>query len=105
MPHLDLEQARHLLGNAPKPDAELDLRGLALPAALEKIERLVIQPALPGPTRYAIRIDPPVPGGGETLFLPVGRYLLEARRRGQIGRFTPLSDIPGGGYFVDLIGD
>jgi len=102
MPHLDPEQALHLLGKTPDAEAELDLRGLARDAALAKLRLLVDERAAPGPKRYAVRIDPPVPGKGETLFLPVGRYLLDAKRAGRIFAFAPLSEPPGGGYFVDL---
>lgn len=102
MPHLDPEQALHLLGKAPEAQAELDLRGLARDAALERLRQLVERRVAPGPTRYAVRIDPPVPGQGETLFLPVGRTLLAAKRAGRIFAFAPLSEPPGGGYFVDL---
>jgi hypothetical protein len=102
MPHLDPEQAMHLLAADPDIEAELDLRGLDAAAALAKLARLVDDPAGPGPLRYAVRIDPPVPGGGETLFRPVGRFLLDARKRGRIAAMAPLADPPGGGYFVDL---
>jgi hypothetical protein len=102
MPLLDPEQARHLLGHAPAAEAELDLRGLPLDAALGRLRGLVDNPVLPGPRSYAVRIDPPVPGGGESLFQPVGRFLLDARRRNRIGRFVPLSEPPGGGYFVEI---
>lgn len=102
MPHLDPEQALHLLGKAPEAEALLDLRGLELPEALEKLQRLIVEPVAPGPTRFAVRIDPPVPGAGETLFLPVGRYLLEAKRAGRIFAFSPLAEPAGGGFFVDL---
>lgn len=102
MPHLDPEQALHLLGKTPEAEAELDLCGLAREAALDKLRRLIDERVAPGPRRYAVRIDPPIPGKGETLFLPIGRYLLEAKRAGRIFAFTPLSEPPGGGYFVDL---
>lgn len=102
MPHLDPEQARHLLHDGAAADAELDLRGLAPAEALARLKRLVEEPVRPGPARYAVRIDPPVPGGGETLFHPVGRFLLDARRRERVASFAPLADPPGGGFFVEL---
>ncbi len=102
MPFLDPEQALHLLGHSQEPEAELDLRGMPLDIALDRLRSLVDSPVLPGPRRYAIRIDPPQPGGGETLFKPVGRFLLEARRRNRIGRISPLAEPPGGGYFVEI---
>jgi hypothetical protein len=102
MPFLDPEQARHLLGELPEAEATLDLRGLARGEALDRLKRLIEERVAPAPRSYAVRIDPPVPGGGETLFQPVGRYLLDARRLRQIERFAPLAEPPGGGYFVDL---
>lgn len=102
MPFLDPEQARHLLGELPEADAVLDLRGLARGEALDKLRRLIEERVAPAPRSYSVRIDPPVPGGGETLFQPVGRYLLDARRQGRVERFAPLAEPPGGGYFVDL---
>lgn len=102
MPHLDPDQARHLLHDGGAAEAELDLRGLPQAEALERLKRLVDEPVRPGPVRYAVRIDPPAPGGGETLFHPVGRFLLDARRRGRVARFAPLADPPGGGFFVEL---
>ena len=102
MPHLDPEQARHLLHKGDEAQADLDLRGLDRDAALERLRRLVDQRVAPGPVRYSVRIDPPKPGGGETLFHPVGRFLLEALRRERIARFAPLAEPPGGGFFVDL---
>ncbi|MBL8832287.1 MAG: hypothetical protein JNL71_07840 [Rhodospirillales bacterium] len=102
MPHLDPDQARHLLRGGGVAEAELDLRGLPQAEALARLKRLVDQPVRPGPVRYAVRIDPPVPGGGETLFHPVGRFLLDARRRERVVQFAPLADPPGGGFFVEL---
>ena len=55
-------------------------------------------------TSVVIRIDPATPTSGETLFLPVGRQLLDARRRNLIGQFTPLPDGDGGGFHVELSG-
>ena len=102
MPHLDPEQARHLLHDGDGAQAELDLRGLDRAAALDRLARLIDERVAPGPTRYAVRIDPPSPGGGETLFHPIGRFLLDARRRERIARFAPLAEPAGGGFFVDL---
>ncbi len=102
MPHLDPEQARRLLHDGDQAEGEIDLRGLDRAAALDRLSRLVEERVAPGPTRYSIRIDPPVPGRGETLFHPVGRFLLDALRRERIARFAPLAEPPGGGFFVDL---
>jgi hypothetical protein len=47
---------------------------------------------------YLIRFDPAANDGCETLFQPLGRRLLEARREGRIGRCLPDSD--GAAYFI-----
>lgn len=82
--------------------ATLDLRGLKREAALAKLQALVDAHVAPAPHLYAVLIDPAVPGAGETLFQPVGRYLLDAKRAGKIFAVTPLADPPGGGFAIDL---
>lgn len=91
-----------LEGAAFETEAVLDLRGMARPVALEKLRVLIDVRVGPGPRLWAVRIEPARPGGGETLFQPVGRYLLEAKRAGKIFAVTPLADPPGGGFAVDL---
>jgi hypothetical protein len=85
--------------------ATLDLRGTPREEALAKLKTLVETRVVPGPHLYAVLIDPATPGGGETLFQPVGRYLLDAKRAGKIAAMTPLADPPGGGFAVDLGGE
>jgi hypothetical protein len=58
----------------------------------------------PQPRTVVIRIDPATAVSGETLFLPVGRQLLDARRRGLVMRFHPLPMSDGGGFHVELPG-
>ena len=53
-------------------------------------------------TSMVVRIDPATATSGETLFLPVGRQLLEARKRGLITGFQPLPEADGGGFYVEL---
>ena len=101
-PFLGPEQVRRLMEGLPEPEAELDLRGLPRAEALDRLRKLVEERVRPGPRNYSVRIDSPTPGGGETLFQPVGRFLLEARRLKRVERFAPLADPPGGGYFVEL---
>jgi hypothetical protein len=52
----------------------------------------------------AIRLDPPPEGGGETLFQPAGRLLLDAKRRGLIERLQTLPAQDGLGFYVALSG-
>lgn len=83
-------------------EAALDLRGLSREAALTKLSALIDVRVAPGPRRWAVRIDPAKPGAGETLFQPVGRYLLQAKRERKIFAVVPLADPPGGGFAIDL---
>jgi hypothetical protein len=91
-----------LEGAAFETEAILELRGMSRAAALAKLRTLVEIKVGPGPRLWAVRIDPARPGGGETLFQPVGRYLLQAKRAGKVLAVTPLADPPGGGFAVDL---
>ena len=78
--------------------AELSLRGLDQSQAIIKLETL-LNGAHAGQT-FCIRFDPADGERGETLFLPVGRRLLEARRAGQLARCLPLQT--GAGYFIEV---
>lgn len=103
MPYFELEEARKFLGDAAGDGDELDLRGLARGAALRLLDD-AIAPVKPGQTaRLRIRIDPPVSGGGETLFLPLGHHLLSARRNGRIRHFLPIQPDGGAGFLVERL--
>ena len=52
----------------------------------------------------AIRLSPPPEGGGETLFQPVGKALLEATKRGWIDRLQTLPAQDGLGFSRGLSG-
>ena len=56
------------------------------------------------PRSVRIRLQPPPEGGGETLFQPIGRLLLEARRHGVLSRLSPLPPDSGVGYRVETVG-
>jgi hypothetical protein len=47
---------------------------------------------------WLVCFDPPARDGSETLFLPVGKHLLAARRVGQLSHCLPASD--GTGYVI-----
>ncbi|MFM7347699.1 MAG: hypothetical protein ACKO1J_20295 [Tagaea sp.] len=91
-----------IAGAAFEAEATLELRNLGREAALAKLRTLVEVRAGPGPRRWTVLIQPARPGGGETLFQPVGRYLLAAKRARKIFAVAPLADPPGGGFLVDL---
>lgn len=91
-----------LEGAAFETEAVLDLRGMTRDAALAKLRVLIDIRVGPGPRLWAVRIEPARAGGGETLFQPVGRYLLQAKRARKIFAVAPLADPPGGGFAIDL---
>lgn len=106
MPHFESRYADKLLGSLGIADAEavLDLRE-ANAAQAEASLRDLFERSRFGPRRtVAVRLAPPPEGGGETLFQPVGRQLLEARKRGLVERLQPLPAHDGLGYFVALAG-
>jgi len=104
LPLFDEEHIRDLVGEHASADYEVDLRGMSLAQARIAIERILERRRFIAPTTVVIRIDPATPTSGETLFLPIGRQLLEARRRKLVRRFTPLPDGDGGGFHVELPG-
>jgi len=71
-------------------DETVDLRNLAHDLALSQVEEL-INSAPPG-RRYLLRFLPATGDGRETLFRPLGRQLLAARREGRLASCLPVSD-------------
>lgn len=106
MPHLEDYYANKLRGSLGITDAEavLDLRGAHADKALASIRDMLERSRFASSKTVAIRLDPPPQGGGETLFQPVGRQLLEARRRGWIERLQTLPAQDGLGFYVTLAG-
>lgn len=96
MPYFDENPLEKLVFQPGDAEAELDLKGLSTESALEKVEALL--DAEVSAASYLITFDGARDDGRETLFLPLGRRLLQARRDGQISRCLPASD--GTGYFI-----
>ena len=99
----DLNKLRGSLGLA-DAEAVLDLRGAPRVRAEASIRDMLERSRFAAAKTVAIRLDPPPEGGGETLFQPVGRLLLEARKRGRIERLHPLPAHDGLGFYVVLSG-
>lgn len=97
-PFFEKNPLTRLAGLEGEAEAELDLRGLGKSQAIAELEALLSGPGA-GQT-YHIRFDPADGDRVETLFLPVGRRLLEARRAGRLTRCLPLQT--GDGYFIEL---
>ena len=106
MPHFEDYYANKLRGSLGVTDAEavLDLRGVARSKAEASIKDMLERSRFAQSKTVAIRLDPPPEGGGETLFQPVGRLLLNAKRRGWIERLQTLPAHDGLGFYVALAG-
>ena len=106
MPFFESYYERKLRGSLGVTDAEavLDLRGAALGRAESSIRDMLERSRFGPATTVAVRLAPPPEGGGETLFQPVGRLLLDAKRRGLIDRLQTLPAQDGLGFYVSLAG-
>lgn len=106
MPHLEDAYADRLRGALGVTDAEtvMDLRGANRPAAEASLKAMLERSRFAKGKTVAIRLDPPPEGGGETLFHPAGRLLLDAKRRGLIARLQTLPAQDGLGFYVALTG-
>jgi hypothetical protein len=100
MPYFDQNPLEKLALQASEAEASLDLRGQAPEQALQAVEQLLRQ-APPGKS-FLIQFDPASGDGHETLFLPLGKRLLRARREGCLQRCLPVPD--GAAYFILFAG-
>ena len=106
MPHFEDFYANKLRGSLGLTDAEavLDLRGAHRARAEASLNDLLERSRFGTGRTVAVRLDPPPEGGGETLFQPVGRLLLQAKRRGWVDRLQTLPSTDGLGFYVALAG-
>lgn len=96
MPFFDENPLSGLALQPPDARMVLDLRGLPLQEAMQAVETLLQTAGTED--SCLIRFDPARDDGRETLFLPLGRRLLQARREGRLARCLPTAD--GAGYFI-----
>jgi hypothetical protein len=96
-----------LRGSLGVTDAEavLDLRGASPAQAEASIKDMLERSRFGAGKTVAVRLDPPPEGGGETLFQPIGRLLLDAKRRGWIERLQTLPAADGLGFYLALAGN
>ncbi len=106
MPHFEEFYANKLRGSLGIPDAGavLDLRGVSREQAAASLQDMLERSRFAQAKSVAIRLDPPQDGGGETLFQPIGKALLEAKKRGWIERLQTLPAQDGLGFYVVLAG-
>jgi hypothetical protein len=106
VPHFEDFYAAKLRGSLGVTDAEsvLDLRGSNRPTAEASLADMLERSRFGKGKTVAIRLDPPPEGGGETLFQPIGRLLLDAKRKGLVDRLQTLPGGDGLGFYVALSG-
>ena len=106
MPHFEDFYVNKLRGGLGLVDAEsvLDLRGATREQAALSLQDLLERSRFAEEKSVAVRLDPPPEGGGETLFQPIGKALLEAKKRGWIERLQTLPSDDGLGFYVVLAG-
>ena len=106
MPHFEEFYANKLRGSLGVADAEavLDLRGASRERAAASLQDMLERSRFAQAKTVAVRLDPPREGGGETLFQPIGKALLEAKKRGWIDRLNTLPARDGLGFYVALSG-
>lgn len=99
MPFFETDDAKALRTENLNVDATIDLSGLGVVEGLARVEEALLALRGPEERRVLFAFPPPSPGGGETLFLPVGRRLWDAVRRGEAVRAMPAE---GGGWIARL---
>lgn len=95
---------KRLLGYDDRAEYELDLRGLDLAHARESVSRMLERTRFRAPRSIIVRLDAAGPETGETLFQPIGRQLLEARRKGILEKLSPLPAHAGSGFYLKTKG-
>jgi hypothetical protein len=106
MPFFEPEDAKALASENLEVSATISLHGLGAVEALARVEEaLVTHQGSKHGVRLLFAFDPPSPGAGETLFLPVGRRLRDEVKAGRAVRAMPAqADGTLGGWIVRLKG-
>lgn len=96
MPYFESNPLENLQIASSDAEETLDLGGLGLEPALQQLDSLL---EAQGPAAsYAVIFNGARNDGQETLFQPIGRHLLQARKDGRIAKLFPITD--GTGYFL-----
>lgn len=101
---MDDVDLKRLTGYDDTAEYELDLCGLDLPHATESVARMIERSRFRAPRSVVVRLDPAGPDTGETLFQPIGRLLLDLRRKGQLSKLSPLPHHAGSGFYLVTLG-
>ena len=98
MPTFPSNPLENLAIEAGAIDEIVELGAIDTAGALARVEKLIAE-APPGRC-YRLNFPPPEGDGRETLFLPLGRHLLEARRAARLSSCLPTAD--GCGFVIRI---
>lgn len=82
------------------PDIELDLRGHRENDALKLLGEALDESSRQGHEALLVRFDPATATSGPTLFQPVGKFLVDAKKKGIVSHCHPLVEEDSGGFYV-----
>lgn len=102
-----MDEERLLNGIVAGPDdAEyhLDLDGLDPAHATESVRQMLERNRFRPSRTILVTVGDPTPGGGGSLFQPIGRQLLDARRSGAVAAMKPITSDHGPGYWIRTAG-
>lgn len=100
MPYFDIDEAMKYAGEQIDADVGLDLEGLDADAALAELDKAFTE-RKDSVQSMIIKFPPATPDSGETLFQPVGRWLLEQRKAGRISKLENTLAL-GAGFYVEF---
>lgn len=98
------ERIVRLFGRNSEAEYELDLKGLDRAHAEASVERMLERNRFRTPRSVRVIVDAPKGDGAESLFQPIGRMLLEARRVGVLSRLSTLPPDGERGFLLTTTG-
>lgn len=102
-----MDEERLLDGIVSGPDdAEyhLDLGGLDGAHAAESVRQMLERNRFRPSRTILVTVGDPAPGGAGSLFQPIGRQLLDARRTGAVAAMKPITSDHGPGFWIRTVG-
>lgn len=100
MPYFDIDEAMKYASERIDADVGIDLEGLDAESALAELEKAFGEREA-AVQSMIIKFPPATPESGETLFQPVGRWLLDQRKAGRISKLENLLTL-GAGFYVEF---
>lgn len=100
MPYFDIDEAMKYASEKLAADREIDLSDQTPQQAIATLEQLLTEQRGQS-AAIIIRFPPASESSGETLFQPVGRWLLEQRKNGRIRSLQNLLAL-GAGFYIEL---